>query len=242
MKELSIIISSCNRYHYLWDIQLQLFDKYWGDCPYNIYYVSENSELPTISTNLKLHNFNVKNAPMGASDWSYMLQNVLKYVESEYVLYMQEDYIFTNHIHNLRFESVFKYIKTNDINYLRFYTGPPGNGKICNIDTNTSIREILPESSWRGNLMLALWKKNTLLSLVNGLNITPWQFEHTNTNHFDKFYCINLPTNDCSDILPFLGMYGSSNGFTFYPEVIELLTKHQIKKLDGTDIDFNIKL
>ncbi len=242
MKDLSIVISSCNRYQYLWDIQLQLFNKYWSNCPYSIYVISENSTLPNILTNLKLHNFNVGNETVGPSDWSYMLECALKAIDSEYILYIQEDYVFTDFIQQNRFQSVLNYVMSNDINYLRFYTGPPGNGPICNIDATTSIREILPNSQWRSSLMLALWKKDALLSLVEGLSITPWQFEHMNTNHLDKFYCLNLSTNDSSDVLPFLGMYGSTNGFTFYPIIIDLLEKEGVTKLDGSPINYNIKL
>lgn len=242
MKDLSIIISSCNRYQYLWDIQLQLLDKRWKHCPYDIYVVSENSNLPDMVTNLKLHNLNIGNESTGASDWSYMLETALKSVNSKYVLYMQEDYVLTDAVQQDRFESVFNYVKDNDIDYLRFYTSPPGDGEVVVVDDTTAIRKISQGAPWRGSLMLALWKTQTLMSLIEGSTISPWQFEQIDTNRFDKFYCIDLPTNDSSDVLPFLGMYGSTNGFTFYPAIIDLLNREGITKLDGSPINFNIEL
>lgn len=242
MSDLSIVISSCNRYHYLWDIQLQLFNKYWSQCQYPIYVVSESSVLPNISTDLKLHNFNVGNAENGPTDWSYMLETVLRSIDSEYILYMQEDYVFTDFVKEEKLTSLLKYVKENKINYLRFYTSPAGNGESIVVDEDVAIKEILPGSQWRSSLMVALWKKDTLLSLLSGLTITPWQFEHLNTDHIDKFYCIDLPNTDSSDVLPFLGMYGSTNGHTFYPMIVDLLNRNGIKKLDGSSIDFNIKL
>ncbi len=243
MKELSIVISSCNKYHYLWDIQLQLFDRFWPECPYDIHVISENSQLPAISTNLKLNNFNTNKQPTGPSDWSPALKSMLESLDSEYVLYLQEDYVFTDYVQEENFTSILQHAITNNINYIRFYTGPPGNGDVVSINESVGIREILPGTPWRNNLMLALWKRDTLLSMLKShTNITPWHFEHISSNQYDKFYCIDLPTNDSSAVLPFLGMYGSTNGFTFYPIIVDFLNKQGIKKLDGSDIDYNIVL
>jgi hypothetical protein len=87
-----------------------------------------------------------------------------------------------------------------------------------------------------------LWNKNTLLTMLQGLpNITPWTFEMT-SNTFEKFYCIDLPSTGQTDVLPYMGIYGSSNGFTFYPSAIEFLEREGIKKLNGSPIDYNIRL
>lgn len=243
MKDLSIVISSCNKYHYLWDIQLQLFNKFWPQCPYEIYVISESSELPQMDTNLKLNNYNTNKQPTGPSDWSPALRDALSKIDSKYILYLQEDYIFTDFVDESRFEALLQYAMENELNYIRFYTGPPGNGNVVQIQEDVRIREILPGSRWRNNLMLALWKKETLTSMLKQHPaITPWQFEHLSSDQYEKFYCIDIPTNDSSDILPFLGMYGSTNGFTFYPVIVDFLQHQDIKKLDGSDIDFNIVL
>jgi hypothetical protein len=243
MKNPSIIISSCDKYHYLWDIQLQFFNKYWNNCPYDIFVVSESSKIPDFKTNLKLINYNTNKPTTGPSDWSSALSSVLEHIESEYIIYMQEDYIFTDYVNQNKLDLIFDYVEKNDINYIRFYTSPPGNGNSIELDSGLSIKEILPNSKWRTSLMVAIWKKQTLLSLLDtNQNINPWQFENIHSSHLDKFYCIDLPTNDSSDVLPFLGMYGSTNNYTFYPMIIDLLNKEGIKKLDGSEIDFNIKL
>lgn len=242
--DVSIVISSCDKYHYLWDIQLQLLDRYWPDCPYNIYMISENGKLPDFKTNLKLYNFNTNKTPIGPSDWSNNLLEFLPTIDSKYIIYLQEDYVFTRNVDNVRLDILLKYININDINYVRFYTAPSGNGETINIADGVSIKEILKDSPWRSSLMVAIWKKDTLYTILTQVpGINPWQFEQcTNCNQFDKFYCINLPKHDDSDILPFLGMYGSSGGYTFYPAIVDLLNKEGIKKLNGEEINFNIQL
>jgi hypothetical protein len=242
MSDLSIVISSCDKYSYLWDIQLQFFNRYWPKCPYDIYYISEYSDVPLMDTKLKLNSVNIKNVSNGPEDWSFMLETALKKINTKYIIYMQEDYILTDVIKQKNVDILIDYIKSNNINYIRFYTGPPGNGESIKVTNELSIKEIKPGTKWRGNLMLAIWKRETLLSLIESKSITPWQFEHLSTDSFDKFYCIDLPTYDSSGVLPFLGMYGSSNGFSIYPIIVELLEKEGIKKLDGSEINYNIKL
>lgn len=244
MSNVSIIISSCDRYSYLWDIQLQLFHKYWANCPYPIYMVSENQTIPSFDTNLKLHNFTTGKEPTGPSDWSANLLQALKSITSEYIIYFQEDYVFTNVVEEDSLFKLLDYIQANKVNYVRFYTAPPGNGYSISITDNVAIREITSGTEWRTSLMVAIWRKETLQQLLeNTPGVTPWSFERTtDSSGFDKFYCLDLPEYGTSAILPFIGIYGSSNGFAFYPAAIELLEKENIKKLNGDNINYNIKL
>jgi hypothetical protein len=205
--------------------------------------ISESSKIPDFQNNLKLINYNTNKPTIGPSDWSSALLSLLKSIDSDYVIYMQEDYVFTNYVDQDKLNSIFNYAKQNDVNYIRFYTGPPGNGNSVEIEPGLSIREILPGTKWRTSLMVAIWKRESLISLLDShQNINPWQFETISSDHMDKFYCIDLPINDTSDVLPFLGMYGSTNGYSFYPIIVDFLSKEGIKKLDGSEIDFNIKL
>ena len=239
----SVVVSSCNKYRYLWDIQLQLFNKYWGECPYDIYYLSESSQLPHFSTKLKLHSINSNTEPNIKSDWSNILLDSLNLIESEYIIYMQEDYVFIRDVDQNRLDKLLNYAFTNDLDYIRFHTTPSGNGEITKIDENIFIREIKKNTRWRSSLMLSIWKKDTLTSLLKqNVNISPWLFEHTDTSKFDKFYSIDLGKDGETDILPFAGIYGSSNGFGIYPELVDFLKSENIKMLNGEEINYGIRL
>jgi hypothetical protein len=205
--------------------------------------ISESSKLPELNTNLKLINYNTHEPTKGPSDWSSALLSLLKLVDSEYIIYLQEDYIFTRYVSQSKLDSILNYSKKNKVNYIRFYTAPAGNGNSVEIEPGLSIKEILPGTQWRTSLMVAIWRKEALISLLSTYpNINPWQFERISSDHLDKFYCIDIPEYDSSDILPFLGMYGSSSGHGIYPIIVEFLNREGIKKLDGSEIDFNIKL
>lgn len=206
--------------------------------------VSDTNKLPDFKTTLKLNSLTTDRQPTGPSDWSANLINALTAVDSEYIIYLQEDYVFTRPVDQQRLNTLLDYIQNNKVNYVRFYTAPPGNGEQIHVSDNIDIKEILPGSQWRTSLMVAIWKKETLQMLLNNApGIDPWSFERVvDSNSFDKFYCLDLPKNDESDILPFIGIYGSSNGYSFYPAAIELLEKEGIKKLDGQNLNYNIRL
>lgn len=239
----SVVVSSCNKYRYLWDIQLQLFNKYWGNCPYDIYFLSESSELPKLNTKLKLHNINSNTEPNVTSDWSNILLDSLNLIESDYIIYLQEDYVFIRDVDEQKFNSLLKYAIDNELDYVRFHTTPSGNGDIIQINEGVSIREIKKNTRWRCSLMLSLWKKDTLIDLLKqNINISPWVFEHTDTSKYDKFYSIDLGKDGETDILPFAGIYGSSNGFGIYPQLVDFLKKENLKMLDGSEINYEIRL
>jgi hypothetical protein len=243
MKRIPIIVSSCNKYRYLWDIQLQLFDKYWKECPHEIYYISETSQLPIFDSKLKLENINLNIETSGPSDWSYMMRMFLNNLESDYFIYMQEDYVLTDYVDQNRLDKLVKYVVDNDVNYVRFIASPGGNGDIILIDDDVSIREIEKGQQWRTSLMVAIWNKNVFLELINSdMNITPWQFEHINSNGFDNFYCLDIEEDGECDVIPFAGIYGSSNNFGIYPHIVNFLKNQNIKMLDGSSINYEIRL
>lgn len=241
---LTVLISSCDRYSYLWDIQLQVLNKYWADCPYPVWMLSETTSLPNLPVSFSLSNFNTGIEPTGPIDWSRNLKIVLPQIQSDYILYMQEDYVPTKLVDQPRLDLLLDYIVSNKVNYIRFYTSPPGNGQEVSIGDSLCIKEITPRSQWRSSLMLAIWKRTTLLDMLNSTqDITPWQFERYGLcDPYDKFYCIVTPNDNQSDVIPFMGLYGSTNGFPFYPQAVEFLDREGIKKANGSNIQYDIKL
>ena len=136
VQNIPVIVSSCDKYRYLWDIQLQLFNKYWNDCPHKMYYLSENSELPFFETKLNLENVKMGIQTSGPSDWSYMLRMFLNNLDSEYFIYMQEDYVLKDYVDQKKLNKLINHVISNEISYVRFITSPSGNGNTILIDDN----------------------------------------------------------------------------------------------------------
>lgn len=242
--KIGVVISSCDKYSYLWDIQIQFFERYWDNCPYDINLISDKKSYPYSTNKLKLKSYITNKESRGAIDWSNNLLSFLESSNYDYIIYFQEDYIPYKNVDQKRLDSLLNYVIKNKINYVRFYTAPMGNGESIKIENSISLKEIIPGSDWRHSLMVSIWNVNTLKSILSKCKDTnPWDFERLNIcSDYDKFYCIDIPEYDSSDIIYFYGMYGSSGGFTFYPFIIDLIEKENIKKLNGETIDYNIRL
>jgi hypothetical protein len=66
--KICIVISSCDKYLRLADVQLHFFKKYWPNCPLDIFYITETKPIPTIESNLKIQNLITNIDPIGPSD------------------------------------------------------------------------------------------------------------------------------------------------------------------------------
>src|SRR5436190_9796113 len=91
-KELSVLVSSCDKYSDLWNPFFGMFFKYWEDRPYNIYLVSENNKYG--SSRVKTIN------PNQNQTWSARLLWALEQIDNKYVLLMLEDYILLKKVDN----------------------------------------------------------------------------------------------------------------------------------------------
>lgn len=243
--KIAVVINSCDRYSYLWDIQMQFLEKYWENCPYNVYLISDIKQYEHPIKGIKLHSFPSGKKSNGPTDWSNNLYSFLESHDYDYIIYFQDDYIPYKQVDQKRLDTLLNYIVNNEVNYVRFYTAPMGNGESVKVSEDISIKEIIPGTRWRHSLMLAVWKTSTLKSILKQVpNISPWEFEKYSgiCDRHSKFYCLDLPNYDSSDIINFYGMYGSSNGFPFYPFIVDLINKEGIKKLSGEEIDFGIRL
>ena len=164
-------------------------------------------------------------------------------IQYEYIIYLQEDYIFTDFVDESRLDILLEYVIQNDVNYVRFY-GCNRQENLIEVSKDVKLREISKNSNFRSSLMIAIWNKNTFSDLINlTYGSTPWQFESNNVHHkYDKFYCVDLLRDDVSDIIKFAGIYGSGNGFQIYPFLKEMIKNENIKLSNGEYFNIDIKL
>ncbi len=243
--KICIVISSCDKYLRLADVQLHFFKKYWPNCPLDIFYITETKPIPNIDSNLKIINFITHIDPVGPSDWGKNLKMLFDSTKYDYILYTQDDYIFTDFVDEGKLSQLFKYVIENDVNYLRFY-GSTGmcTHKLITISDDVKIREIPKDCLFRASLMIAIWNKNTFNNLIHtNYGITPWKFELNNIDReYDKFYCVDLKREDDSDVIKFTGIYGSGDNLQIYPHVKQMIKNENIKTSTGENFDVDLKL
>ena len=82
-KNCSIIVSSCDNFSDLWEPFFILFFKYWPDCPFKIYLISETK----IYSDEKVEMISLKK-DMG---WASNLKAAIRRINTPYFIYFQEE-------------------------------------------------------------------------------------------------------------------------------------------------------
>ena len=111
--------------------------------------------------------------------WSDNLRLVLGRIESDYLLYLQEDYFLTAPPDADWLEAALARMRTGRVDLLCLRAMPPGYGAeawppVAN--SGERLREIPAGSPWRGRLQAAFWRRETLLDALRA-GESAWDFE-----------------------------------------------------------------
>jgi len=181
IKNISLVVLSCDNYSDLWSIFIEQFEKSWPDCPYDKY----------ISTNFISAGSNTfQDIKIGKDySWSDGVIKTLNKIKNqyEYVLITLEDLILIEKVDNEKFQAIVKEFMNLDGNYLKFIRKPRPTNKF-----NNYFGEIKPGSLYRPTCVYAIWKIETLLELLNK-NENAWEFERfgaVRSDKYDGFYVV----------------------------------------------------
>ncbi|MBQ7522319.1 MAG: hypothetical protein IJU14_05505 [Clostridia bacterium] len=168
MNEMAVLVCSCDKYKSAWQPMFELFFKFWNDCPYRVYLMTNNAvytheRVTTVCTGDDV-------------SWSKSFKKVLEFLKEKYVLVIMEDYFLQSKVKNEDFDLVLDYIKKNDTDCFRIFPTPPPDKKYgyCG-EFMTGI--IAENASYRVSLQAGIWKREYLLSLIDEKE-SAWQFEH----------------------------------------------------------------
>jgi hypothetical protein len=178
--KVSILISSCDKFKDVWPIFSFYFDKNWPDCDLNKFFLSNNE-----ISNLE----GFKSITVGDDlSWSSNLQLALKQISTDYVLIMLDDVFIDGKVNNKDFNVILNDFIDLKGNYLKLSPRPKSNIKSNSPYFNT----LPPDSLYRATAVFTIWKKETLLELID-VNENPWEFEEyasIRSNKYDGFYVV----------------------------------------------------
>ncbi len=176
---LSLLVSSFDKYSVCWAPFCHGLQKYWPEHP-PVYFIT-----------------NIQEAPCGTSlilgedqGWATNLLKALELIPTDYVLYAQEDYWLQSPVLNQNIVDYLSYLQTGGADYVRLYPAP---GPDTILTTDERLGVIVQDSPYRASLQMALWRKETLKSLVLAEE-TPWQFEVNGSKrsqtYQERFWCV----------------------------------------------------
>jgi hypothetical protein len=169
-KDLSILIIGYDGYKDVWDIDINLLNKYWSNRP--------KTYLATSVLQPEYENVEIIAAGEG-SEWSKKAYNALKIIQSKYVLLLLEDFFVSSQVNNDIVLESLQLIKDNNIKFYQVLVqliksswekGAPFKG-------NKHIKIIPSNKKYPLNLQAAIWDREFLIKTIGEGNYNAWQFE-----------------------------------------------------------------
>lgn len=182
MNNFKILISSCDKYSYLWDILKFSHENYLG---------SEYKEISTIISESKQHEyFNTENYQ---GNWKDMMLQFLKNMKEDYLLYIQDDYMFwKSQIPLDYFKDLIEVCYDKDIDHM-LLTNKADLYAPTFIESNKWGELYKREYSgdYLASLQMGIWKKDYFIKLLESFHPDSiWGFELGANPH-----CINMNAN-----------------------------------------------
>jgi hypothetical protein len=161
----ALVIFSCDKYRDLWGPSLSLHRRYWPDCPYPTFLVSDT---------VPLEDPRVRSIVVGAGlSWSEMARSALLSLPHREVLFMVEDFFLTRTVSSAAIEARRRSLHALGGVYLRLVPLPRPSFRVPG---HPGIGEHERGSPFRASLQAAFWDRRTLLDLLRPAE-SVWDFE-----------------------------------------------------------------
>jgi hypothetical protein len=178
-------VSSSDAYSDLWTPFFTLFWRNWPDCPYPVYLGVNQAQFD---------HARVQTLNAGADEsWSKNLRLFLSRIDSDYVLFLLEDFFFIKRVPTALVSEQLNALHSLGGTMLRLFPNPPPHAHVNGYDRIGSVHRFAP---FRVSAQAALWKRSEFAALlVDGES--PWDFEKNGTLRSQSlaggFYCTYKP-------------------------------------------------
>lgn len=225
----TILVNTTDSFEDCWIPFFTLFKRYWPDYTGKIYLNTETKRFTFTGLNI-IPVQNSKTTPNKRITWSECLMRALNSIDTEVVLYMQEDYFLKDLVKN---EIVEKYVRLmqehTDIHCIHL-TDQSVKPEFKS-DTYDKLFTVLNKNRDTITCQAALWQKSVLLSYLRPYE-SAWEFELLGS-HRSEILKPNLYVVDPAwiklntyEIIPYI-FTGVIQG-CWFEEVVPLFEKHKI--------------
>ena len=166
-KNLSVLISSCDKFSDLWDENVSLYHKYWKNNTCHTILVTDNE------TKWSARDIEVVVA-RGENDFPMRIRYALDFITTPYVLLTLDDYFLIDSVSNRKINYLVDRMQRENIQYLSLY-----NRRITKKRQYKSVTELFPIDMTRKyaiTLYPAIWEVDFLKNAIK-TDMSPWLFE-----------------------------------------------------------------
>lgn len=177
MQKVALMITSCDAYADCWKPMIFSLDKYWPDCEWPRYIVTNYKE------DKSLPNTGFIKVGDDKRSWCTLAKKGLEQIDAEYVIFFQEDYWLGKKVDNEAIKSHIHYMDENNVDFLKIQDDIKrdklriGDSDYC--DNPIDMR-------YAFNTAIAIWRRTSIPQLlpdgwsgwVFERQITPYVAEH----------------------------------------------------------------
>lgn len=172
-KDVSLVVSSCDKYEDAWYPYFELLKKYWPEHPQKIYLITEEKGFSCSDLDIQVCNYDK------SLTWSERLYLTLNQIESKYIIFSLEDFFLLGNVNQARIEECIGWMEENSqIAVCRLFSSNHPNLKITEKYKDFYIAD--NTVGFRLDTQVALWNREVLMSFID-LKENPWQFEQNGT-------------------------------------------------------------
>ena len=160
--DVTILVSSCDKYADAWEPFFKLFHIKCPDCPYRILFNTE-------SKNYSCDDLSIETVHTGACQtWTERIKASLEKIDTEFVLFFLEDFFLLSPVNPQSWQQALDCMKKHpDVGFMCFHPNGPFNQPLRHrsvIDTN--LYETKKNENFRINATVGLWRKEFLLQML----------------------------------------------------------------------------
>ena len=168
MKNMTMLILSCDKYSDLWDGQIKLLEQNWPDRDMKTYIVTDSP------SNKCYPGIDVISAGIGV-EWSDRLAYALTLVDTDYVFITLDDYYLIKSVNNQSIIALMEMIDEKKIDYVRLFPRPKRATR-DELPEYKGIKNIDITCNYSVNLYSGIWRKTFAESTIKEPK-NAWQFE-----------------------------------------------------------------
>lgn len=174
----AVLVVSCDKYSDLWKPFFKFFWRFWPDCPFKVYLLSNK-----VGANMS----QVENLLVGDDlSWSdSLIKGVTQLKKEEYIFLVLDDLFLCDFIRTDKVLKIFNWILESNAHYARMNPSQkPGK------PYNELVSIVSKGAIYRASTVLSVWKKDILLNLLKP-GESAWDFEvwgSVRSDNYDGFY------------------------------------------------------
>lgn len=170
-KKLSLLVLSCDKYSDLWDNFFKLRDKFWPDCPFEWYLITESKAYSYPNVNIIHTGQNL--------NWTGRIRYALEKVKSPYIGCYLDDFYISKNVDNSIIVELIKRMELEHIDYINVSDVFDSLIKMPepHVYYDKYLLKIPCHKKYGISTASAIWDRKYLIDIIGDSDINAWQFE-----------------------------------------------------------------